>query len=119
MFVSKGTYRIAATCLALLVAFAVAGGMLAHAAIPHQHSHAGEGTDIGWQILHTSLRHEDKKSLLSVAADIFVLFCFGFITSNLARISLGVGRSRKRLSLDFDPLFEYLRSGTALYRRFG
>lgn len=111
--------KATALCMAVVLACAVAFGSLSHSLIPHSHSHADEGSAIGWEILHSALRHEEKNTLTFIAADLLVLAVFAFLYGEVsARAQLVLKRKRYRGNIAH-PLLQYVRTGAAAYRKFG
>lgn len=102
---------LSCSVLAVVLAFIIAFGSLAHAFLPHTHS-ANEAVT---SLLHSALRHEDKKlaDLVPPAPVFTAVIVAAILVASFARIipayALGT----------HPPGLAPLRRGIAPYRRFG
>ena len=97
----------------LIVGVLMFGGV-AHEFIPHEQAHGDDGALAG--IMHASLRHEDKKAIITLAPIVLYLM--------VLMVSMGVISSRwyitqTRSALADAPQALLLRRGVIAYRRFG
>lgn len=104
--------------LVLVLLAALLGGGLSHSLVPHQHSHSHtEGETTIWTTLHSSLRHEDKKLLVSLVEGAVLLV----VASVISTLAILVSRRVRTVRADLLDMRERdaLRKGIFRYRAFG
>jgi hypothetical protein len=95
--------------VAIVIALGMIGGGVAHAALPHEHSHDG-GIDASWIAAHSALRGEEKK--LFLVADALMLLILSCVITRIFFRLPALARARR------DRELEMLRTGVFAYRRF-
>lgn len=101
--------RIQVIAFGILLTLSLLLGNPAHALIAHDHGHAHGAESTMWQMLHSSLRHEDKK-ILPVSVSLMMLGIVLIVSATI----IPTRRNRP-----MDAMMLALRRGIVPHRKFG